>query len=371
MATRPGRLLAVVWSVLVLAACGHNRPAPEPAAQATGEPGGPRVGVILPETATSERWSRFDQPLLRDALLRAGLTPIVQNAQGDAQKFAQIADSMLGQRVRVLILAAPSGDVGATVELRARQQGVPVIGYDRLSAGGSADYHVSFDHVAVGELQARALAAATRDRPGAQVIEIGGSPTDHNAALVHDGQRRVLDPLYRTGRLRQAGGHFVDGWDSRTGGQVFEQLLTANGGRVDAVLAANDGLAGAVITVLQKYGLAGRVPVTGQDTTVDGLRAVLRGDQSSTVFKPIRQEADVAAGLAAALVRGDTAAADRMASRVVRDPGTGREIRSVLLAPQLVTRDTVGEVVGSGHVSAAEVCPDELAATCRRLGIAG
>ncbi|MCI2423112.1 substrate-binding domain-containing protein [Saccharopolyspora sp. K220] len=372
MGRTPAALIAMACSVgLLLVACGNNSPRqPDAAAVPPWTDAAPRVGVILPETATSARWAHFDQPMLQSALRQEGLAPIVQNAQGDAQKFAQIADSMLSQRVQVLIIAAPSGDVGATVEQKAKQQGVPVIDYDRLNVGGSADYYVSFDHEMVGELQAQALAAALRDKPGAQVIEIGGSSTDHNATLVHSGQSEALAPHYAAGDLQLVSSRFVDGWDNQAGGQVFEQLLTANGGRVDGVLAANDGLAAAVITVLQKYGLAGAVPVTGQDMTVDGLRALLQGYQSSTVFKPIRQEAGVAAKLAAALVRGDVAAADALASQRIRDPVAGREVKSVLLAPQLITRDNIKTVLGPGHVRAEEICGGELAGTCRQLGIA-
>ncbi|MDA3645624.1 substrate-binding domain-containing protein [Saccharopolyspora indica] len=369
MRRTPAVLTAVACCLgLLLAACGNNAPPPS----APGAPvaaGAPRVGVILPDTATSARWAHSDEPLLREALRERGLVPIVQNAQGDAQKFTQIADSMLSRRVQVLIIAAPSGDVGATVQQRAQRLGVPVIDYDRLNAGGSADYYVSFDHEAVGALQAGALSDALRGRPGAQVIEIGGAGTDHNAALVHRGQSEQLGPRYDSGELRLVSSRFVEGWDNQAGGRVFEQLLTANGGRVDGVLAANDGLAASVITVLQKYGLAGTVPVTGQDMTVDGLRAILQGYQAATVFKPIHQEAAVTAELAAALVRHDRAAADSLAGHRVRDPATGREVKSALLAPRLITRDDIKSVLGPGRIRAEEICRGELAGTCRQLGI--
>lgn len=367
MKRTPAALAAMACGLLLMA-CGNNSPRP-PEPETASHAEGPRVGVILPDTATSARWAHFDQPMLQEALRAEGLTPIVQNAQGDAQKFAQIADGMLSRRVEVLIIAAPSGDAGATVEQKAERQGVPVIDYDRLNVGGSADYYVSFDHEAVGRLQAEALAAALRTEPGAQVIEIGGASTDHNATLVHRGQAETLGPRYTSGELRPAGSRFVDGWDNQAGGQVFEQLLTANGGRVDGVLAANDGLAASVIMVLQKYGLAGSVPVTGQDMTADGLRAILQGYQSSTVFKPIREEAGAAAKLAAALVRGDRAAADGLAGQRTPDPVAGREVRSVLLAPRLITRDNIKTVLGPGQVQVEEICGAGLSDECRQLGI--
>src|ERR1044072_2940435 len=214
--------------------------------------GGAKVGVILPETATSARWAGVDEPMLKAALEKQGLTPIIQNAQGDTQKFAQIADSMLTQQVKVLIIAAPTGASGATVERRAAEQGVPVIDYDRLNLGGSAQYYVSFDNVKVGHLQGQAMADSLKDKKGAGVIEIEGAPTDNNATLFKQGQEEVVKPMYGDGTLKLIQSRAIDKWDNQTGGRVFEQLLTANGGKVDGVLAANDGLAGAVITVLRK-----------------------------------------------------------------------------------------------------------------------
>ena len=126
------------------------------------------------------------------------------------------------------------------------------------------------------------------------------------------------------------------------GGTTFEQILTSNGGKVDGVVAANDGLAGAIITVLQKYGLNGKVPVTGQDATPDGLQAILRGDQYMTVFKPIKQEADATAKLAAALAKGDTAAADAHRDRQRGRPeGQPRRSSRCCSTPQLITKDNV------------------------------
>ncbi len=151
---------------------------------------------------------------------------------------------------------------------------------------------MSFDNVKVGELQGQGLADALKGKQGAQVIEIEGAPTDNNATLFHEGQENVLKPLYDAGTLKLVRSQPIDNWDNQKGGTVFEQILTSNGGKVDGVVAANDGLAGAVITVLKKYGLNGKVPVTGQDATADGLKAILSGDQYMTVFKPIKQEAE-------------------------------------------------------------------------------
>jgi D-xylose transport system substrate-binding protein len=344
-------------------------PSPPSTGAATGGGNGALVGVILPETATSARWAAFDQPMLEKALTAEGLKPIIQNAQGDDQKFAQIADSMLSQHVKVLIIGAPDGAAGATVEQKAAAQGVPVIDYDRLNLGGSAKYYVSFDNVRVGQLQGIALATALKAKKAAQVFEIEGSPTDNNATLFHQGQEQVVQPQYTCGALKMVKSQAIDGWDNQKAGTTFEQFLTANGGKVDGVLVANDGMAGSVITVLKKNGLNTKVPVTGQDATAAGLNAILTGDQYSTVFKPIQLEANASAQLALALVKGDTAGADAIASQSSNDPTAHRTVKSVLLPPEAITKDNVKDVITQGYVKASEVCTGPAAAVCTTLGI--
>jgi len=276
---------------------------------------------------------------------------------------------MLSQHVKVLIIGAPDGAAGATVEQKAKGQGVPVIDYDRLNLGGSANYYVSFDNVRVGQLQGIALATALKAKKGAQVFEIEGSPTDNNATLFHQGQEQVVQPQYTCGALKMVKSQAIDGWDNQKAGTTFEQFLTANGGKVDGVLVANDGMAGSVITVLQKNGLNGKVPVTGQDATAAGLNAILTGDQYSTVFKPIQLEANASAQLALALVKGDTAGADAIASQSSNDPTAHRTVKSVLLPPEAITKSNVKDVITQGYVKASEVCTGAAAAACTSLGI--
>ena len=223
---------------------------------------------------------------------------------------------------------------------------------------------MSFDNVKVGELQGQGLADALKGKKGAQVIEIEGAPTDNNATLFYEGQQKVLKPLYDNGTLKLVQSQPIDNWDNQKGGTTFEQILTSNGGKVDGVVAANDGLAGAIITVLKKNGLNGKVPVTGQDATADGLKAILAGDQYMTVFKPIKQEAEATAKLAKALADGDKDAADKIATAKSDDPEGNREVKSVLLEPFLITKNEVKRVIDEGYVKADEVCTGDLAAAC-------
>ncbi|WP_067572104.1 sugar ABC transporter substrate-binding protein [Nocardia acidivorans] len=356
--------------LLTFTACGSNSTSTSESSSApSGGGGNGTVGVILPETATSARWESFDKPMLQQALRAQGFDADVQNAQGDVQKFTTLADGMIAKGVKVLIVASINSEVGGAVAAKAKKAGIPTIDYDRLNLGGSSDYYVSFDNVRVGELQGQALITALKDKPAAQVIEIEGAPTDNNATLFHQGQLKALQPLYDSGALKLVRSQAIDGWDNQKGGSTFEQILTGNGGKVDGVVAANDGLAGAVITVLKKNGLNGKVPVTGQDATADGLKAVLRGDQYMTVFKPIKDEAESAAKLAVALAKGDTAAANALAQGVSQDPKGKREVKSVLLTPQTITRADVKQVTDAGFVKAADICGGDLKAACTELGI--
>ncbi|MBB4684809.1 sugar ABC transporter substrate-binding protein [Amycolatopsis jiangsuensis] len=370
-------LAATVSAGLVLTACGANSSnagdsgddsssgAPAPA----GGGANGKVGVILPETATSARWEAFDKPMLQSALAAQGFSSDIQNAQGDNQKFASLADGFISQGVKVLIIAPSDPAVGAQIESKAKKAGIPVIDYDRPSLGGSADYYVSFDNEKVGELQAQGLADALKAKKGAAVVQIEGAPTDNNATLFGDGHDKVLNPLYASGQLTKVQKQPINDWDPQVGGQTFEQIFSRAGGKVDGVVAANDELAGAVITVLKKNGLNGKVPVTGQDSTSAGLQAILRGDQLLTIFKPIKEEAENAAKLAGALAKNDTAAADKIATGKLHDPKNNRDLKSVLLTPQLITVNDVKKVVDQGYVKASEVCVGDLAAKCSQYGI--
>ncbi|MFD2469476.1 sugar ABC transporter substrate-binding protein [Amycolatopsis silviterrae] len=368
-------LAATVSAGLALSACGANSAgsggsgdSKSASAPAGGGASG-KVGVILPETATSARWEAFDKPMLQAALSAQGFSADIENAQGDNQKFSTLADGFIAQGVKVLIIAPSDPAVGAAIEAKAKNAGIPVIDYDRPSLGGSAGYYVSFDNEKVGEIQAQGLADALKSKPGANVVQIEGAPTDNNATLFAGGHDKVLKPLYDSKALNLVQKQAIDNWDAQVGGTTFEQIFTRVNGKVDGVVAANDELAGAVITVLKKNGLNGKVPVTGQDATSAGLQAILRGDQTLTIFKPIKEEAENTAKLAAALAKNDTAAADAIATGKLHDPKNNRDLKSVLLEPKLITIKDIKTVVQQGYVKASDICTGDLAAKCTENGI--
>ncbi|NUU21308.1 MAG: substrate-binding domain-containing protein [Streptomycetaceae bacterium] len=366
---RLARVVSCGLLVLFAAACGESV---DPLDQASGDKGPkPVVGVILPDRSSSARWEDQDAPLLKQAMNFAGVEGVIENADGDEAKFASIADAMIARGVKVLMTTPLSPEGGAAVERKAKQAGIPVINYDRISLGGQAEYYVSFDNLNVGELQAEGLLQCLGTRTGARILELQGAPTDNNATLFFDGQRRKLGPKYDSGALKLVDSKPVDQWDPVLGKAAFEQMLSAAGGSVDGVVAANDGLAGAAIEVLKTKGLAGKVPVTGQDATLDGLRAILRGEQCMTVYKPIRVEAEAAARLAIAVARGDASGADDLATGNSRDLVAKRDVKSVLLGADLITRENVRSLVAEGAVKPADLCAGDVADDCAELGIVG
>jgi D-xylose transport system substrate-binding protein len=319
--------------------------------------------VILPDTESSVRWETADKPLLAAAFKEAGIEADIQNAQGDKAKMATIADSMISSGVNVLIITGLDSPSAAAIQAKAKAADIKTIDYDRLTLGGSADYYVSFNNVTVGELQGEGLIKCLGDKKPANIIQLNGSPTDNNATLFKQGAVSKLKPKYDAGDYKLVGDKAVPDWDNAQAGVIFEQLLTAADGKVDGVLAANDGLGNAAISVLKKNKLS--VPVTGQDATVEGLQNILRGEQCMTVYKAVKSEAEGAAKLAIALIKGEQGETNGE----TEDTEGNRKVPSVLLDPVAIFKDNVKDVIADGYVKKEDVCTSDLAKECEAAGI--
>jgi D-xylose transport system substrate-binding protein len=327
-----------------------------------------KIGVILPDAASSARWETADRRFLGEAFEAAGVEYDIQNANGDKAKFSTIADQMLAGGVTVLMIVNLDSPSAAVVIKKAADQGVPTIDYDRLTLGGGASYYVSFDNVAVGTAIGEGLVDCMKENgdQSGPVALLNGSPTDNNATLFKQGyETAITDAGYEV-----AADQSVPDWDNTKAGTIFEQMFTKANGNFVGVAAANDGLGGAVAAVLGRNGQAGEIPTTGQDATAEGLQRVLLGTQCMTVYKAIKKEADAAASLAIALGKGDTAAADAQASGTVTDTELNEEVKSVLLEPQGITQESVKDVVADGFVAAADVCTSAaLKKACTEFGV--
>jgi D-xylose transport system substrate-binding protein len=361
------RLLSVIAAVaaltLILAACGGGDDNGG-GASASSSGKTPKVGVILPDTKSSARWENNDKPLLEAAFKAAGVQYDIQNAQGDKTQFQTIADQMITGGANVLMITNLDSGTGKAVLDKAKSQGVATIDYDRLTLNGGANYYVSFDNVAVGTLQGEGLAKCleAKGKNNANIVYLNGSPTDNNATLFKQGYDGVLSKMTQ---YKKVDDQSVPDWDNQQAGTIFEQMYTKAGGKIDGVLAANDGLGNAAIAILKKNNANGEVPVTGQDATVQGLQNILNGDQCMTVYKAIKKEADAAAALAVGLAKGEQGSAPD----TVKDPESGKDVPSVLLAPQAITIDNVNDVVADGYVTKDELCSGSFAAKCTEAGV--
>lgn len=360
MRRKPVSALAALGAttVLALAACGGTD---EGASAGAGDEPQGKVGVILPDTKSSVRWETADRKYLSEAFEAAGVPYDIQNANGDKQQMQTIADQMIASGVTVLAIVNLDSDSGAAIQKKAQRQGVKTIDYDRLTLGGVADYYVSFDNVQVGREQGEGLKRCVGEKE-ANIAFLNGSPTDNNATLFSQGAHEVLDQVDSYDQVAEQA---VPDWDNQQAATIFEQMWTQEGGAIDGVLAANDGLANAVISILKKNNANGDVPVTGQDATTQGLQNILAGDQCMTVYKPIKQEADALAELAIALIKGQEAET----TGTVEDPEGNRQVPSVLLEPIGIFKDNIKQVVDDGYVSKEDLCTQRYADACEEAGI--
>ncbi|WP_436789397.1 sugar ABC transporter substrate-binding protein [Yinghuangia sp. YIM S10712] len=355
------RTLAIALSLGVVTSLGATACSDD-----SGDGDKPKIGVILPDSKSSARWETADRKYLSEAFQAAGVDYDIQNAQNDKAQFQTIADQMITNGVDVLVIVNLDSGTGKAVLDKAKSQGVATIDYDRLTLGGGAQYYVSFDNVKVGSLFGEGLVKCLTDMNAVKpvIARLNGSPTDNNATLLKQGYEGVLKPKFDSGEYVKGPDQSVPEWNNTEAGTIFEQMLVQKPD-IGGVIAANDGLANAAIAALKKQKLNGRVPVTGQDATVQGLQNILAGDQCMTVYKPIKQEADAVSALAIALAKGETPSAPG----TVHDPEGNRDVPSVLLEPQSIFRANVNDVVKDGYVTKEELCTGEFAAKCAEVGI--
>ncbi|MEV6304737.1 substrate-binding domain-containing protein [Actinoplanes sp. NPDC051861] len=324
------------------------------------------IGVILPDTKSSDRWNTADNKYLEAAFKKANVPYKIENAEGDKEQFKRLAEQMLDANVKVLVIASLDAVSGKAVIDNAKSRNVPVIDYDRLTLNGGADYYVSFNNEAVGRLQGQHLQQCLSAKKVANPIiaELNGSRTDNNATLFKNGYDSVLQPLYDSATYTKGPDQFVPEWDNDEGRAIFSEMI-AQYPNIDGVLAANDGLGNAAIEVLREKGRNKDVPVTGQDATKQGLQNILAGDQCMTVYKSIQKEADEAAKLAINLFKD----VKPQVTDKLKDPESGAYVPFVSLDPVAITAKNVKFVVDDKFISAQELCTAKYRAACKRAGI--
>ncbi|HWE08309.1 MAG TPA: substrate-binding domain-containing protein [Solirubrobacteraceae bacterium] len=344
------------------------------ALKSLGTAGKGKVAAILPDTTSSTRYVEFDQPMIRKALIAAGVPAsdiIIQNAQKSDSTFLTDAQTDITNGATVILSDPEDSGTGAQVEKYAAAHGVKVIDYDRLTLGGSRPYYVSFNNVTVGKVMGQGLVACTAawkvKKP--QVIVMRGDPTDNNATLFYQGYYNgVLQPLFSSGKWTDVANP-AGTWDPPTAATEFEQAFTAHK-NANAALIPNDENGAPIITYLKSHGVKpDTFPTTGQDATLTGLQNVLSGYQCGTVYKAIYKEAQAAVALAVYLRAGKTPPSSLL-NGTTSDINEHKPVPSVLLQPQWVTpKNMNATVIKDNFVPASQLCSGSYAAACKKAGI--
>ncbi|MDP3894977.1 substrate-binding domain-containing protein [Nocardioides sp.] len=353
--------LAVTGAAVLLSsslvACGANE------AQTGGDNGGDNgeggsktIALLLPESKTT-RYEAFDRPMFeaKVAELCDDCEVIYFNADQDEAKQDQQVTSAIDQGASVLVLDPVNGDGAGGMVRDAQDSGATVIAYDRFIEG--ADYYMSFDNETVGRMQGEALVEAMGDEGG--ILMLNGAPSDPNAAQFKAGAHGAID-----GSGVEILAEFDNpDWSPDNAQQwTSDQLSKYDLADVKGVYAANDGQAGGVVAALTGAGLAKDElpPITGQDAELAAIQRIVAGEQSMTIYKPIKIEAETAAEVAVALVNGED----------VGETEDFRGVDSFIFDPIVVTQDNVGDtVVADGFYDVGDICTDAYADACTAAGL--
>ena len=321
------------------------------------------IAVLLPDSSSSMRWEADDQRFFAQAFESAGVDYTIFNAEGNARTQQTQAEQAITNGAKVLLLTNLDNGSAATIIAQAHEAGVKVIDYDRLTIEGpGADLHVSFDNVEVGRLMGVTLQPLIDDLPveTPRVILLNGSPDDYIASLFAGGYKSIAEPKFKAGKWAKVDEAAIFDWDTQQAYVIFEQMLTAADGDVDAVFAANDPIANSVITVLKNQRMD-PILLSGQDATITGLQNLLSGWQTMTVYKPIKLEAETAAKAAIRMLNGEDVSA--ITTNTINNGQNN--IPFIKLTPIAVTKDSIAAtVIADGFRTWDEICIGEFEQYC-------
>ena len=324
------------------------------------------VALLLPETKTT-RYEEKDRPLFTDKLkeLCPDCKLIYANASQDPNKQQQQAEAAITKGADVIVLdAVDVASVGPIVQ-RANQQDIPVIAYDRLIPDQDIAYYVSFDNVKQGRIQAQTLMDKLGSASGKSIVMVNGAPTDPSAGDYKKGAHQVFD---KSG-IKIAREFDTPDWSPDKAQVEMEQSITALGkdGFVGAY-SANDGMAGGMIAAMKGAGIdPSTKPITGGDSEAAAIQRILTGEQYSTIYLAIKQQAETAAQLAVAAAQGKDVPSGLLNAKV--DNGS-KPVDSVLLSPIAVTKDNISDtVIKDGFLTVGEICTGKYKSACTDAGI--
>jgi len=293
-----------------------------------------------------ERW-KTDEAAIKAQLEKLGAKYISADAGGSPEKQLGDIEGLMSKGAKALIVLAMDKDAILPAITKATRQKVPVVAYDRLIEAPGV-FYITFDNVEVGRMEAREV---FKVKPKGNYVIIKGSPSDPNADFLRAGQQEVLDAAIKKGDIKIVGEEYTEGWKPEVAQRNMEQILTRNNGKVDAVVASNDGTAGGVVAALAARGLKG-VPVSGQDGDHAALNRVALGTQTVSVGTDARDIGREAASAAVALAAGKPVPHSTKWS----DGEKKLTMDAMFLKAVPITRANLDVVIKAGHISKEEVC---------------
>lgn len=294
-----------------------------------------KIGLSM-DTLKEERW-QHDRDMFVAKAKELGADVLVQSANNDDALQISQAENLLTQGVKVLVVIPHNGKSAATIVASAHKAGVKVIAYDRMIRDCDLDYYVAFDAPQIGEVQADYL---VKRMPKGNYVVIEGSPTDNNASLLRDGQMKVLKPYIDRKDIKVVADQWANDWSPIEALKIMENALTKNKNQIDAVLCSNDGMAGGVCQALAAQNLTGKILVTGQDGDLAACQRIVKGIQSMTIYKSLKDEAEQAAVLATTLAKGGQVTG----SFTNVDNGKAK-VPSILLLPKQVDKNNIDSTI--------------------------
>jgi D-xylose transport system substrate-binding protein len=318
-----------------------------------------KVCVLLPDTKSSVRWVQFDAPDWAKALKKAHLTYSITNALNDPQKMVSQADSCLSRGAKIAVVTDISPGTSIAIEKKFAKAGGQSIDYDRQVVGGIAKVYVAFDGTAVGAAQAKGVVNALKGKSKPVVAELWGGPTDQNAFWFKSGNDKVLNPLFKSGKLSKGPQQFVPLWLATNAQPIFEQMLLKTNNKIDGAIAANDNIAGAVVAALKAKKLK-PIALSGQDATVQGVQNIISGWQSMTVYKYVPIEVNAAVKAVVAML------AHKKVPGIngFRKNGSKKE-PTVLLPVVSITKANYTRLFTDKFLKKSDVCVGEFAQFCK------
>ncbi|TWT01421.1 D-xylose ABC transporter substrate-binding protein [Planomicrobium sp. CPCC 101079] len=293
-----------------------------------------KIGFSM-DTLLEERWLK-DRDLFKKEVEALGAEIEIMAASGDDALQISQAEALIREGVDLLVVVPHNAEATAAIVHKAHKAGIKVIAYDRLIKNADVDLYVSFDNEKVGELQAKAL---TKLVPEGNYVYIGGADTDNNAHLLKKGVFNVLQPLIDSGKITVTYDQWTKDWSPANAEANMAAALEANNNRIDAIIAANDATAGGIIKALEAKGLAGKIPVAGQDAELAGIQRIVQGTQTMTVYKPIKLLTKESAKLVVQLAKGGSVDAEQKINN-------GKvEVPAVLLAPLAVDQANIEDTI--------------------------